>query len=71
MTEATVQDLPPQVMQGWRALHVVRRNALVWRKLMITSLVGNLAEPLIYLVGLGYGVGALIGWCSSRLNSPP
>ena len=34
--------------------------------LMITSLVGNLAEPLIYLVGLGYGVGALIGEIDGR-----
>ncbi|MEZ5457893.1 MAG: ABC transporter permease [Steroidobacteraceae bacterium] len=66
MTEATARDLLPPPMHGWRALHVVRRNALVWRKLMITSLVGNLAEPLIYLVGLGYGVGALIGEIDGR-----
>ena len=44
-----------------RCLHLVHRNFLVWRKLMVPSLIGNLAEPLIYLVGLGYGVGALIG----------
>ena len=38
-----------------------RRNALVWRKLAIASLLGNLADPLIYLLGLGYGLGAMIG----------
>ena len=43
-----------------RALHVVRRNYLVWRKLMWPSLVGNLADPLIYLVGLGFGLGAFL-----------
>jgi lipooligosaccharide transport system permease protein len=43
-----------------RALEVMRRNYLVWRKLMWPSLVGNLADPLIYLVGLGYGLGAFV-----------
>jgi lipooligosaccharide transport system permease protein len=40
---------------------VWRRNALVWRKLLGASLLGNLADPLIYLLGLGYGLGALVG----------
>ncbi len=43
-----------------RAGHVVYRNFQVWRKLMWPSLVGNLADPLIYLVGLGYGLGAFV-----------
>ncbi|MFO1425445.1 MAG: ABC transporter permease [Steroidobacteraceae bacterium] len=43
-----------------RALHIVRRNFLVWRKLMFSSLIGNLVDPLIYLVGLGYGLGAFL-----------
>ena len=46
---------------SFRFLHLVHRNFLVWRKLMVPSLIGNLAEPLIYLVGLGFGLGALIG----------
>ena len=50
---------PPQI--GWRWLPVFRRNLLVWRKLAIPSLVGNIAEPLITLVAFGYGLGALIG----------
>lgn len=40
-----------------RYLHVVGRNFLVWRKLMVASMIGNMADPLIYLVGLGYGLG--------------
>ena len=43
-----------------RFLHVVSRNFLVWRKLVFASLVGNLADPLIYLVGLGFGLGAFM-----------
>ena len=37
------------------------RNLLVWRKLAIPSLVGNIAEPLMWLVAFGYGMGALVG----------
>jgi lipooligosaccharide transport system permease protein len=40
---------------------VFRRNWLVWKKLAIPSLVGNIAEPLMWLVAFGYGMGALVG----------
>jgi lipooligosaccharide transport system permease protein len=40
--------------------HVVYRNFLVWRKLLLPSLLGNLADPLIWLVGLGFGLGSLL-----------
>jgi len=40
---------------------VFQRNLLVWRKLAIPSLVGNIAEPLMWLVAFGYGMGALVG----------
>ncbi len=43
-----------------RALAVWRRNFLVWRKLAMPSLLGNLADPMIYLFGLGYGLGSLL-----------
>jgi lipooligosaccharide transport system permease protein len=43
-----------------RHLHVWRRNSLVWRKLAIPSMLGNLADPLIYMLGLGYGLGAML-----------
>ncbi len=40
---------------------VFLRNLLVWRKLAIPSLVGNIAEPLMWLAAFGYGLGALVG----------
>jgi lipooligosaccharide transport system permease protein len=43
-----------------RWIHVWRRNFLVWRKLFIASVLSNLADPLILLFGLGYGLGALL-----------
>jgi lipooligosaccharide transport system permease protein len=43
-----------------RPIHVWRRNSLVWRKLAIPSMLGNLADPLIYMLGLGYGLGAML-----------
>jgi lipooligosaccharide transport system permease protein len=44
-----------------RFVAVWRRNFLVWRKLAIPSILGNLADPLIMLFGLGYGLGAVLG----------
>ena len=40
---------------------VFLRNLLVWRKLALPSLVANIAEPLMWLVAFGYGMGALVG----------
>ncbi len=40
---------------------VWRRNARVWRKLAGPALLGNIGEPLLYLLALGYGLGALVG----------
>jgi len=37
-----------------------RRNFLVWRKLAATRLLGNLADPMLYMLGLGYGLGSLM-----------
>ena len=50
---------PPRL--SWRWWPVFRRNLLVWRKLAVPSLVGNIAEPLMWLVAFGYGMGALVG----------
>lgn len=44
-----------------RFVHVWRRNFLVWRKLAIPSMLGNLADPMLYMLGLGFGLGALVG----------
>ena len=43
-----------------RFVPVWRRNLLVWRKLAAPSLLGNLADPLIYVLGLGYGLGSML-----------
>src|SRR5258706_9609483 len=43
-----------------RWVAVWQRTFLVWRKLFIASVLPNLADPLIMLFGLGYGLGALL-----------
>ena len=50
---------PPQLSKRWWPVFL--RNLLVWRKLAIPSLVGNIAEPLMWLGAFGYGMGALVG----------
>ena len=50
---------PPTLSLRWWPVFL--RNLLVWRKLAIPSLVGNIAEPLMWLVAFGYGMGALVG----------
>ncbi|MBM3345398.1 MAG: nodulation protein NodJ [Betaproteobacteria bacterium] len=49
---------PPRL--SLRFVPVWRRNFLVWKKLAIPSILGNLADPMIYMLGLGYGLGALL-----------
>ena len=43
-----------------RFIPIWRRNALVWRKLAVPSVLGNLADPMIYMLGLGFGLGAFL-----------
>ena len=43
-----------------RWISVWRRNFLVWRKLIVASMLSNLLDPLIMLFGLGYGLGAFL-----------
>jgi lipooligosaccharide transport system permease protein len=66
-SSATLSTRAP-TQSRWRAPRlslrfwpVFLRNLLVWRKLAIPSLVGNIAEPLMWLVAFGYGMGALVG----------
>ena len=58
MTHESIWQVPRLSMRWWP---VFRRNLLVWRKLAVPSLVGNIAEPLMWLVAFGYGLGALVG----------
>jgi lipooligosaccharide transport system permease protein len=50
---------PPRLSN--RFAPVWRRNLLVWRKLAIASVLGNIADPLLYMLALGYGLGSMIG----------
>jgi lipooligosaccharide transport system permease protein len=43
-----------------RCIHVWRRNLLVWRKLALPSMIGNLADPMLYMLGFGYGLGRMM-----------
>jgi lipooligosaccharide transport system permease protein len=44
-----------------RFVPVWKRNLLVWKKLAIASVLGNIADPLLYMLALGYGLGSFIG----------
>lgn len=41
-------------------LSVWKRNFLVWKKLALPSMIGNLLDPLFYMLALGYGLGSFI-----------
>jgi lipooligosaccharide transport system permease protein len=58
MQSATLYQLP---RLSTRFVPVWRRNLLVWRKLAIASVLGNIADPLLYMLALGYGIGSFIG----------
>jgi lipooligosaccharide transport system permease protein len=58
VTNPSIWRTPDLSLRWWP---VFLRNLLVWRKLAIPSLVGNIAEPLMWLVAFGYGMGALVG----------
>ncbi|MDE1978877.1 MAG: ABC transporter permease [Thiomonas sp.] len=56
-----MSDLTLLERHRWRFFPIWQRNFLVWKKLAIPSLIGNIAEPLITLLAFGFGVGALVG----------
>jgi lipooligosaccharide transport system permease protein len=43
-----------------RFFPIWRRHLLVWQKVAASSVIGHLADPVIYLLGLGYGLGSLL-----------
>jgi len=49
---------PPQL--SLRFIPVWQRNYWVWKKLAIPSMLGNLADPMLYMLGLGFGLGSLL-----------
>lgn len=50
----TLFNISPVWMAVWR------RNYLVWKKLAAESVLGNIIEPLFYLVGFGLGFGSML-----------
>jgi len=60
MTTATQKLVRPPEL-SLRFFPVWRRNLLVWRKLAIASVLGNIADPLLYMLALGYGLVSFIG----------
>lgn len=53
-----MNHIPPNISHGVFA--VLMRNIRVWKRYFFSGLVGNLAEPLLSLIALGYGLGALV-----------
>ncbi|TMF21478.1 MAG: ABC transporter, partial [Chloroflexi bacterium] len=51
---------PVQLPAAGRAAHLVERNAILYRREW-TLIVSGFFEPLLYLLAIGYGVGALVG----------
>ncbi len=49
---------PPDV--SWRAVKVWQRNRDSYKRFLKASLIGNLGEPFLYLIGMGLGVGAYL-----------
>jgi lipooligosaccharide transport system permease protein len=52
---------PDRLSPSLRWLPVWQRNFQVWKKLAGPSILGNLADPLLYMLGLGYGLGRFLG----------
>ncbi|MGX9120679.1 ABC transporter permease [Mesorhizobium sp. BHbsci] len=46
---------------AWNWIAVWCRNYLAWKKVALASLIGNLADPMISLFGLGFGLGIMVG----------
>ncbi|WP_024519945.1 ABC transporter permease [Bradyrhizobium sp. Tv2a-2] len=58
MSEAYLAALPAN---AWNWIAIWRRNYLAWRKVAVASLLGNLADPMTNLFGLGFGLGIMVG----------
>ena len=50
----------PPALTGWRPARLVERNALAYRRMWHVFLAG-FAEPVLYLLSIGVGVGELVG----------
>lgn len=48
------------MINWWSVWCIWRRNALVWQKLAVPSLLGNVLDPIMALMAFGLGLGAMI-----------
>jgi lipooligosaccharide transport system permease protein len=42
------------------AFQVTMRNVIVWKRVALSSAIGYVGEPLLFLVALGYGLGQVV-----------
>ena len=56
----TTRSIPRPMFGGRRAGRLVERNLFVYRRTW-TIIVSGFFEPIFYLFGMGFGVGALVG----------
>jgi lipooligosaccharide transport system permease protein len=63
MLRYALPSISPRFVPVWR------RNFLVWKKLAVASVLGNLVDPLIMLFGLGYGLGSVMSGGSASYLS--
>jgi hypothetical protein len=52
--------MPSERVVALRWIPVWQRNMLVWVKLAGPAIFGNFGEPLLYMLALGYGLGAFV-----------
>ena len=52
--------MPEALAIASHALAVTRRQYLVWRKVLWSSLTTNVANPLLFLFAFGFGLGAVV-----------
>jgi len=57
MSKINIYTLPRPSL---RFVPIWRRNFLVWQKMAGSSILGHLADPVIYMLGLGYGLGGML-----------
>ena len=69
MSEPAATGRPMMIRKGdkllgnlsWRTAAVWYRDAKVWTKFYKASILGNLGEPLLYLLAMGWGLGRMVG----------
>ena len=60
MTTLAARLVAPGALGGRRALLLIERNLRIFRRTPYVIISGSL-EPLFYLLGIGFGLGALVG----------